>query len=156
MVRVKITWSEKITPLTYIPKSKIRYMDEKGFYAIYLGVPSEKPLQTTLKKLLYIGQAYDQTIRKRSQQPHDDADKCMKSENEKEPGSNLYIKSGIITENDQDGISQELFNDVECCMIYTNKPACNQKCMKEYVGGEIIISHVNARKITDSSCEKSS
>jgi len=155
MARVKITWSEITTPLSNIPLSTIRYLDEKGFYAIYLGVPTDKPNSIIIKKLLYIGQAYKQKIRDRLQQPHD-ADECMKSEKEKEPGSKLYIKSGIILEYDQDGISQELFDDVECCMIYINKPACNEKCIDEYGGGDITISHVNAIKITDSSCEKSS
>ena len=97
MARVKITWSEKTTALTYIPDSKISYLDESGFYAIYVRVPSEKPKYSTLKKLLYIGQAYEQIIRDRLQQPHD-ADECMEAEKEREPNSDLYVKTGIITE----------------------------------------------------------
>ena len=130
-------------------------LDEIGFYAIYVGVPSEKLGYTTLKKLLYIGQAYKQKIRDRLQQPHD-ADECMKTEKEGEPDSDLYVKTGRITENNLENTTQELFDDIECCMIYTNKPACNQKCLVEYSGGDITISHVNAQKINDSSCEKSS
>ena len=154
MSSVKITWSEQTTKKSYVPESTIQYLNDEGFYAIYIGVDSDKPGHVTLKKLLYIGQAYDQTIRKRIQQPHD-ADECIDKEKKKVPGADLYVKAGIITEKDQETTTPELINDIECCMINKNQPECNQQCRESYEGREIRITHANAKLITDSTCKPS-
>ena len=152
MAKVRITWTTNASRLSNIDNSKLDYLDEKGFYAIYACVYNKDRNSITPKKLLYIGQAFEQTIRERLKQPHD-ADACMKKEKQNEPNSGLWFKTGVITKNDQEKITQQLFNDVECCMIYVNKPKCNTLCMETYEGGAIEVTHGGARMIKNSSCE---
>jgi hypothetical protein len=168
MAKVRITWTTNASRLSNIDNSKLDYLDEKGFYAIYACVYNKDRNSITPKKLLYIGQAFEQTIRERLKQPHDadacmkkekqlkqphDADACMKKEKQNEPNSGLWFKTGVITKNDQEKVTQQLFNDVECCMIYVNKPKCNTLCMETYEGGAIEVTHGGARMIKNSSCE---
>ena len=152
MAKVRITWTTNASRLSNIDTSKLDYLDGKGFYAIYACVYNKDRNSITPKKLLYIGQAFEQTIRERLKQPHD-ADACMKKEKQNEPNSGLWFKTGVITKNDQEKVTQQLFNDVECCMIYVNKPKCNTLCMETYEGGAIEVTHGGARMITNSSCE---
>ena len=152
MAKVRITWTTKASRLSNIDNSKLDYLDGKGFYAIYACVYNKDKNSITPKKLLYIGQAFEQTIRERLKQPHD-ADACMKKEKQNEPNSGLWFKTGVITKNDQEKVTQQLFNDVECCMIYVNKPKCNTLCMETYEGGAIEVTHFSARMIKNSSCE---
>ena len=152
MAKVRITWTTNASRLSNIDNSKLDYLDEKGFYAIYACVYNKDKNSITPKKLLYIGQAFEQTIRERLKQPHD-ADACMKKEKQNEPNSDLWFKTGVITKNDQEKVTQQLFNDVECCMIYVNKPKCNTLCMETYEGGAIEVTHGSARMIINSSCE---
>jgi len=152
MAKVRITWTTNASRLSNIDISKLDYLDEKGFYAIYACVYNKDRNSITPKKLLYIGQAFEQTIRERLKQPHD-ADACMKKEKQNEPNSGLWFKTGVITKNDQEKVTQQLFNDVECCMIYVNKPKCNTLCMETYEGGAIEVTHGSARMIKNSSCE---
>ena len=152
MAKVRITWTSNASRLSNIDISKLDYLDEKGFYAIYACVYNKDRNSITPKKLLYIGQAFEQTIRERLKQPHD-ADACMKKEKQNEPNSGLWFKTGVITKNDQEKVTQQLFNDVECCMIYVNKPKCNTLCMETYEGGAIEVTHGSARMIKNSSCK---
>ncbi len=152
MAKVRITWTTNASRLSNIDNSKLDYLDGKGFYAIYACVYNKDRNSITPKKLLYIGQAFEQTIRERLKQPHD-ADACMKKEKQNEPNSGLWFKTGVITKNDQEKVTQQLFNDVECCMIYVNKPKCNTLCMETYEGGAIEVTHGGARMIKNSSCE---
>ena len=152
MAKVRITWTTNASRLSNIDNSKLDYLDQKGFYAIYACVYNKDRNSITPKKLLYIGQAFEQTIRERLKQPHD-ADACMKKEKQNEPNSGLWFKTGVITKNDQEKVTQQLFNDVECCMIYVNKPKCNTLCMETYEGGAIEVTHGGARMIKNSSCE---
>ncbi|MBA7621622.1 hypothetical protein ES703_28986 [subsurface metagenome] len=152
MAKVRITWTTNASRLSNIDNSKLDYLDGKGFYAIYACVYNKDRNSITPKKLLYIGQAFEQTIRERLKQPHD-ADACMKKEKQNEPNSGLWFKTGVITKNDQEKVTQQLFNDVECCMIYVNKPKCNTLCIETYEGGAIEVTHGGARMIKNSSCE---
>jgi len=150
MAKVRITWTTNASRLSNIDNSKLDYLDGKGFYAIYACVYNKDRNSITPKKLLYIGQAFEQTIRERLKQPHD-ADACMKKEKQNEPNSGLWFKTGVITKNDQEKVTQQLFNDVECCMIYVNKPKCNTLCIETYEGGAIEVTHGGARMIKNAS-----
>jgi len=143
MIKVTITWSKETSRLSNIALSTLDYLDQKGFYAIYASVYNKETKKVTHKKLLYIGQSFEQKIRDRLKQPHG-ADDCMKKEKKNEPNSDLWFRTGIITKKDQERETQQLFNDIECCMIYTSKPKCNTLCMESYEEKKIEITHVNA------------
>lgn len=153
MARVKITWSVNCDWLSNANNSTLEYLDDNGFYAIYLGKHDRETRKVKDSRLLYIGQAYDQTIRQRIQQPHD-VDECMSNFKKKNPGYDLFFKSGIVSEIDQQKISSQLVDDVECCMIFRNQPECNTQCRESYMGREIIVEHENPWIIRNSSCEE--
>jgi len=52
---------------------------------------------------------------------------------ENHSGEYLYLAVSEIFQLDGMGkITQELFDDIECCLIYKNKPLCNTDCVNKY------------------------
>lgn len=151
MPQAKIRWSKNCEWLKKVATSNLEYIDENGFYAIYLGRHNPETNKVENGELLYIGQVYDQTIRQRLQQPHD-ADSCINNQKRQKPDFELFFKTGIIIETDQERVTSQLIDDIECCMIYSNQPKCNVQCKESYEGREINIEHENPWIIRDSSC----
>ena len=151
MARVKIHWSENVTRLSNISHTNLEHIDENGFYAKYLGKYRRSDNKVTEGRLLYIGQAYDQTIRQRLLQPHA-SDPCINGWQSRNPGFDIWVKAGVISETDQQRITNQLVDDTECCMINKNQPECNEQCMENYTGRDLEITHENAWIIRNSSC----
>ncbi|MCD6131685.1 MAG: hypothetical protein J7J61_06250 [Candidatus Hydrothermae bacterium] len=102
--------------------------DKFGFYMLLTGKPTQ---EGTFKmgKLLYIGQAYNQKIGERIPQSHPGYE-CIV---ENHSGEYLYLAVSEISRLDgMEKITQELFDDIECCLIYKNKPLCNTDCVNKY------------------------
>ena len=103
-------------------------LDQSGFYMLLTGKPTNER-KFTIGKLLYIGQAYNQKIRDRIPQSHPAYD-CIV---ENHSGEYLYLAvSEILQLDGMEKITQELFDDIECCLIYKNEPLCNTDCVNEY------------------------
>jgi len=151
MVRVRIKWSTNCGWLSNANTSNLKYLDDNGFYAIYLARYNSQTIMVGDGKLLYIGKAYDQTIRQRLQQHHD-ADQCINNLKRQKTNYELFFKSGIISETDQERLTVQLVNDIECCMIFMNKPSCNIQCKEKYDGREVSIENENSWIIKNSSC----
>ena len=114
-------------------------MDDNGFYAI-LGANYDKTKNQWIDfDLLYMGQVFDQTLRQRISQPHD-AYTCVNA-NTKKTQKTAIIMVGVIKETSVERITQEFVNDVECCLIYSNQPLCNDKCKEEYTGRSLEITN---------------
>jgi len=151
MTHVTIHWSKNVAKLSSISESNIEHLDEKGFYAIYL---AEKLKNGDLGDpiLLYIGQAYNQTIRERLLQQHS-SEKCFNEWKKNNPGFDIWVQAGVIKDAGQERITSKLFDDIECCMIYTNQPKCNTQCKERYSGRDIEIIHEKSWKLRNSSCK---
>lgn len=108
------------------------YLNNEGFYMLILGTPSQtKANSYTPVDLSYIGKAKDQTLRERipQQNGHEAAFNCIIKSGK---GITLYIGLGVITENSMQVATTQLYDDIECCMIYTNKPSCNENCKESF------------------------
>jgi len=164
-VKVELRWSgywelfivpDDIGELYENLKNKIdsEEFDKFGFYMLLTGEPTQKG-KFKIGKLLYIGQAYNQKIGERIPQYHRGYD-CIV---ENHSGEYLYLAVSEILQLDGMGkITQELFDDIECCLIYKNKPLCNTDCVNKYnseLRREIqIINHENYSPIKENcKCE---
>ncbi len=140
MDTVQINWAQGVIRFSQISESKEENLDKTGFYAI-LGARFHAESRSWKElKLLYIGQAFDQTLRQRIPQEHPGYD-CVLEYPKKNPGTEIVVMLGVIEKSNFDRLTQQLFDDVECCMIYSNQPLCNVKCKETYTGrGAMIIS----------------
>ena len=142
---VELTWYPKIliyqlkgteTVSDFIEKITLalstnyeKTINDKGFYMLIHTKPTTP--NSLIKPLLYIGLAYKQKLGLRITQEsgHETAYKCIL---QKPRGNNVYLKYGIISSGELKKSSESLFEEVECCLINTNKPECNTICKKEY------------------------
>jgi hypothetical protein len=127
---VTIEWGHNAERFENIGRSALSHLDENGFYAILGANPDPTKNQWADFDLLYIGQAFDQTLRQRIPQPHP-AYSCV-NENIKKTGKTVIVMVGVITEKSVERLTQDFIDDVECCLIYSNQPLCNDKCKDEY------------------------
>jgi hypothetical protein len=138
---VTIEWRENVSTFDVIadPQSKLPHLDEKGFYAILASVRDTSTNKWNKFDLLYIGQAFDQTLRERISQPHD-AYTCVNAK-VKETEKTAIVMVGFIKQASVENITQSLLDDIECCLIYSNKPRCNIQCKDEYKGQPLKITN---------------
>jgi len=138
MESVEIKWDEGVTRFDDISSSSRQNLDQKGFYAI-LGARFDKETSKWKElKLLYIGQAFDQTLRQRIPQKHPGYE-CILEYRQNRAGSDIVVMIGVIGKTNAERITQELFDDIECCLICCNKPLCNMQCKESYGGRAIQI-----------------
>lgn len=138
---IQINWEKNVTKFANIANSKKPKFDKKGFYAILSGVleKDEKGNNQYGKiKLLYIGQAFDQILRKRIPQKHD-AYACVNNYKKKHPNVEILVMLGTIEKSTVGKLTQQLFNDIECCLIFSNNPLCNETCQDCYSGRDLKI-----------------
>lgn len=140
MDKVKIEWGPNVVALDKVAESNLAHLDESGFYAIL----SANLVQADDRRwgnfdLLYIGQAYDQTLRERLVQPHD-AYSHISAENKK-TGKTAVVMVGIITAVSTAKLTQDLVDDIEHCLIYSNQPLCNDANKREYKGRSLQITN---------------
>jgi hypothetical protein len=136
---VTIEWGRTATRFEQIARSQLAHLDQNGFYAIIGANYDETKKEWTNLDLLYIGQAFDQTLRQRIPQPHD-AYSCV-NENIKKTGKTVIVMVGVIRETSAERVTQDFVDDVECCLIYSNQPLCNDKCKDEYRGRPLRITN---------------
>lgn len=150
-VTVGISWANLLTYYTQIDDGDPS-LDQSGFYGIIRGIwyPNKK-LYGNLE-LLYIGKAYKQTIRKRAKQPHPSADEKMQIFFEKNKRYHKLLLHGWITEYSQERITEQLFSDIEACLINSHHPYANEKSMYSYQGRCIQIINSGAKVVINENC----
>lgn len=116
-------------------------LDENGFYLIIaceLNPRIDCPA-TNCKgiKFLYIGHAYEQTLKERITQNHDAYDFLFQKQSKM--NLYLYISAGKIKKNSSGSKSLDLVNDIECFIIYFNNKNkiidftfLNETCLEQY------------------------
>ena len=83
-----------------------------GVYAVFSCVENENSID--IKKLLYIGQAKDETIAKR----HENHEKLKEWERKCEKGEKLYYAFAEV--------EKKYIDNVEAILINNKKPVCNE------------------------------
>lgn len=136
---VTLNWSKGVIQFKDID-GDYKSLNQNGFYAILGGKRDQATEKWTGIRLLYIGQAYEQTIRERVKQSHD-AYTCMQKYFQDNVGYNPLIRTGVISSCSQDSVTQSLFDDVEACLIHSNKPRCNTLSKHSYAGRTIMITN---------------
>lgn len=136
----EVIWAKSHIQLGEYFTSEHPFLRRKGFYAILSAIPLRVGGNRLLipEDLLYVGQSFDQAIRDRIDQEHK-ADACIDDYLKEHPRREILLKAGVISQAGQKTLTQELFNDVECCLIYSNSPKCNVQCRKAYKGRPIVI-----------------
>lgn len=108
------------------------YLNSEGFYMLILGTPSQtKATSYDIKDLSYIGKAKGQNLGTRIPQRngHEAAFNCIINNGK---SLTLYVGLGVISENSIEVATAQLYDDVECCLIFTNKPSCNENCKETF------------------------
>ncbi|MDD4440359.1 MAG: hypothetical protein PHX41_00550 [Kiritimatiellae bacterium] len=138
MENAMIHWAKGVIEYSSVEKSGEMNLDYIGFYAILGGVHDTARNVYTHITLLYIGQAYEQSLRARIPQPHT-AYGLINTWLSGHPGYTPVVMIGL-----RDAVgnkSQSLYDDIECCLIYNNQPLCNDKCKESYNGRAITITN---------------
>jgi len=141
MDQVQIKWFNNI-PFKTISQSENKHLDKKGFYAL-LGARYDKDSKNWKVILLYIGQAFDQTLRNRIPQDHPGYE-CVYDYIKKNPGKEIRVMIGIIEKTNLEKITQTLFDAIECCLIFCNQPKCNTQCKESYTGRDLQVTNTGA------------
>jgi len=137
-----VHWTQSVDTLQAIASSttKLPNLDNNGFYALLGGRWNDTTKKWSDLELLYIGQAFDQTLRTRILQPHD-AYTCIEAQLEK-TGKTAIVMVGVVTQASVQRLTQDVIDDLECCLIYSNQPLCNERCKDTYSGREITITNI--------------
>jgi hypothetical protein len=140
MDSVTINWQKGVIRFADLGTSLDDYLDGSGFYAVVAGKYDQQARNYTGIKLLYIGQAFDQTLRERIPQPHD-AYTCVNQYLKNHPGTTPLAMLGAITSASVERVTQQFVDDTECCLIFSNQPSCNTSCRDSYSGRSIRITN---------------
>jgi len=136
---VSLLWTQGLIPLSDLD-SEYLHLDESGFYALYGGKVNQSDNRFDEAELLYIGQAYNQSIRERVKQEHPAYD-CIKQYLRMNNGHQLLMKAGVIQRCTQKNVTEQLFDDIEACLIQENQPMCNRQNKQHYQGRSIRIQN---------------
>jgi len=136
MDTVHINWEESVIRFSNIKDSNNSKLDGKGFYAILGAIYNAEKNNWGNIKLLYIGQAFGQTLRERIQQEHP-AYECVFDYQKKYSNVGIVVMLGVIEKSTVEKLTQQLFDDIECCLVFRNQPLCNTSCKESYSGRDL-------------------
>jgi len=136
MDTVHIDWDELVIRFNLVKDSKHSKLDMKGFYAVLGAVYDPKKKKWGNIKLLYIGQASDQTLRERIPQEHP-AYECVFNYQKKHSEIGIVVMLGTIKKSTFKRHTQHVFNNIKCCLVLCNQPLCNTSCKEFYSGRDL-------------------
>ncbi|RKZ29682.1 hypothetical protein DRQ36_07865 [bacterium] len=140
----KIEWEEE----AYLAE-EVEYISDDEFYAIFSAIVNGADLNDC--ELLYIGSAYSQGASTRIKQPHR-AYRQIKTYLRANPDRDIFIITGNIVDHSQERMSLQFFNDIECCLIFCNKPLFNTLCKESYNGRPVEIINYGGYKPLKKKC----
>jgi len=142
---IHIDWGKGVIRFSDVENFKSSRLDGKGFYALLGAVYNPKTEEWGAIKLLYIGQAFEQTLRTRIRQEHP-AYECVFDYKKKHSSSkvDIVVMLGVVQSSTVKKLTQQLFNDIECCLVHKNKPLCNTSCKELYSGRDLKIINVGS------------
>lgn len=128
---------EELTELINVALDKFNesFTDEKGFYIL---IHTEVDSQNTIyKPPLYIGLTYKQELGVRPGQisGHQAAYECAI---EKSKNKLLFLKLGVLSETSVGKKTEQLYEDIEKCLIFCNEPTCNTNHKSNYESSRIL------------------
>ncbi len=148
---VLIDWAQSVVPFDQVKdfKSETCNLDRKGFYVILSGTKTAKGW--VKPRLLYIGQAFDQTLRERIPQERKEY-QCVYSYQKAHAGAPIWVMIGFVKESTVGRVNQQLFDEIECCSIFSNQPLCNTACKDSYSGRDLEVINVGHYEPLEERC----
>ncbi len=142
MENIKINWG-KLIRFDEVETINLSFLDEKhAIYEIITGKENNGHVSNDSEKLHYIGLAYKQTLRERI--PQEDSHPAYKEIDnyiKNHPGYSKFVRIGNVISKYQDKDSENLFKDIEACLIYDNQPPANTINKESYNGRDIRINN---------------
>ena len=153
MDTVHINWVQGVVPFHQIKdfRHKTYDLDKNGFYAILGAKYNSNTKKWENPMLLYIGQAFDQTLRERIPQEHP-AYKCVFEYRKRHSDIDILVMIGFIEKSSVERSTQQLFDDIECCLIFCNQPLCNALCKESYLGRDLQVFNMGYYKPLKETC----
>ncbi|NOR45426.1 MAG: hypothetical protein GQ534_07550 [Candidatus Delongbacteria bacterium] len=136
-----INWMTGVYQFGQLNVTGNHLLDDNGFYAIYAARWNSNVEKYDILDLLYIGQAFGQSLRTRISQDHDSAYDCIEKIMKNDPDVVPVFKVGTITQYSLSRITQEFIDDIESCLIFRNQPKCNTQNMIAYNGRVIGVTN---------------
>lgn len=146
MENITISWG-KLIRYDEVETINLPSLDKKhAIYEIITGKENNGSVSNDSEKLHYIGLAYKQTLRERiSQEDTHPAYKEIDNYIKIHTDYSKYVRIGNVVSKTQEKDSEDLFKDIEACLIYDNQPPANTINKDSYNGREIrIINEGNA------------
>ncbi|MDA3885882.1 MAG: hypothetical protein PF638_09845 [Candidatus Delongbacteria bacterium] len=141
METATIHWMTGVYQFGELNVTSNNLLDGKGFYAIYAARWNSREESYDILDLLYIGQAYGQSLRTRISQDHDSAYDCIGKTLKNNPDVVPVFKVGTISQCFFSRIAQEFIDDIESCLIFRNQPKCNTQNVASYNGRVIGVTN---------------
>jgi hypothetical protein len=127
-----IYWYPHVYTLEKIDKAD----EQNDFYAILGAKRGYKEWRDL--DLLYIGMAFRQTVKERIMQPHE-AYTCINEYLKDNPGREIIIMVGMLVDYSLDRVTEQFVEDIECCLIHSNQPWCNERCKTSYTARPLLV-----------------
>jgi hypothetical protein len=135
-----LEWEQGVFQFSHLHRHESELLDGPGFYALLAASRNKGQRRWTNLKLLYLGQAYRQTLRERIPQDHP-AYEDIASYLEKYPDKRLIVMVGTIVEATLERHTPQFYDDVENCLILANEPRFNRRGTRSYSGRELRVTN---------------
>jgi hypothetical protein len=130
-----INWDQGVFKFEDLDAQGTDALESAGFYALLAARLDRRTRKWVNLKLLYIGKAFNQAIRKRLPQDHS-AFECIEEffEDEDNQDMDLVVMVGTLVSATLERVTKQLFDDIEACLIFRNQPLCNVQSTESYSG----------------------
>jgi len=136
--RSYITWDPDVIRFKDVARSRHPLLRGKGFYAILSATLDDEHDVWHDLELMFIGKAFDQSLRARIPQPRAAYDR-MQAAMTDQPGRELIVMLGEQTESTLKRVTRGFTEDVERCLVVRHRPPINRPPSGAYRGRKISV-----------------
>ncbi len=144
MDRATITWDDEVLRLVDLATSEHPLLGERGYFALVSARLDEAADVWRDLELLYIGQAFHESLRERIAALGDDH-AVVEAAAAERSGAEVIAMIGVMTDSSLGRITQGFWVDVESCLVARNRPRCNA-AVEAYTGRKISLLNDGARE----------
>lgn len=146
---VAVRWAKLVVPFFDFAEAEHSHLDRGGLYALLAGKPDHNALypdgeawqwDVPAGGLRYIGLSVDQTLRIRVPQDHSAYKRTARVVRMNPERPDAIVMFGRISSPRR--ASNDLYEDVECALIFDNQPADNTSCRSRYLRRAIRITNL--------------
>lgn len=127
---VEVEWPGIFVPFPYALKDRKINLGNQGFYTIIGAWLDERGQPSEEGVLLYIGHSYDEPLRERI--VRDFERRCINQFSGFDQEMSIIANIGYLGIHTPNEVSDQIYQDIECCLVHNNQPMCNPLCRKGY------------------------